>query len=102
MMDVVLGAIDVFAGVILIANGIPLYSGSGFILTFALFMFAKVVWNYLSSKRPGFFDFLDTLAGILLMLLFLGIANPLYAIAGTLMVLKGLYLFILGFTGGKK
>lgn len=100
MFLVVLGALDIIAGVILgLATGNP-FMGSGIIFGLGVLWLLKGLFSILTSVGSGFyFDILgvmDLFTGIFLLLSTNGIVFWFFLHLGILMVLKGLYSFIMG------
>ena len=100
MFLVVLGALDIIVGVLLgIATGNP-FLGSGFIFAFGVIWVLKGLFSVLSSVASGFYfdvmGVMDLVTGLFLLLSTNGIVFWFFLHLGILMVLKGLYSFIIG------
>ncbi len=98
MFLIALGVIDVVAGIILALYGVPAYKGSGFIATFGGFMLLKGLWSVLVAYRKDYYKDIwgavDIVAGVLMILLFFGIQHFLFAVAGAVVIIKGVWSFV--------
>ena len=99
VLNFTLGVIDIVAGVMLILYGIPQYAGSGFVVTFGVFMLLKSAWLFLTKRNQVVF-IIDAITGALLVSLYFGYSHYLFAAAGVLTVIKGAYNLVIGIHKG--
>ncbi|MDD5181590.1 MAG: hypothetical protein PHC66_00260 [Candidatus Nanoarchaeia archaeon] len=90
----ILNALDVMAGITLIAN-------IGFLLLpLGLFHFVKGGWTLYTSFKQGFFfevlGGIDFLGGICCILAYHGIIPVSFLVIGIIMVIKGVFCFMIG------
>lgn len=100
MLLFVLGILDiVVGGAIWWASGGGL-GGATILIFLGVVWFLKGLWSILSAASAGFFfDVLgvfDLIAGIFLMLGYLGLGFGFFIYMAILMILKGLYSFVMG------
>jgi len=100
MFLVILGILDIIVGVVLgLATGNP-FLGSSIVFGFGIIWILKGLFSIFSSMASGFyFDILgvmDLFTGIFLLLATNGIVFGFFLYLGILMVLKGLYSFVMG------
>jgi uncharacterized membrane protein HdeD (DUF308 family) len=95
MLLLILGIVDVIAGIILTFFGLPIFPGNGIVLSLGILMLIKGIISYLMACANKFFfdvmGIMDILAGIFLLLLFYGIGLFFFPWLGILMVIKGIY-----------
>ncbi len=100
MFLIVLGVLDIIVGVLLgLATGNP-FIGSGIIFAFGVIWVLKGLFSLLSSISSGFYfdvmGIMDLFTGVFLLLSTNGIVFWFFLHLGILMVLKGLYSFVMG------
>jgi hypothetical protein len=101
MLLFILGILDIIIGALLwVATGNP-FAGSTVVIVLGIIWFFKGIWSVISGASAGFFfDFLgifDFLAGVFLMLSFMGMSFGFVMYLAILMVIKGLYSLLMGF-----
>jgi len=100
MLLTILGVLDVVIGAALwMSSGSPI-TGSTVILVLSLLWMFKGGWSILSSAAAGwFFDYMgipDLIAGVLLMMSYLGISFGFFFYVALIMLAKGLWSFLIG------
>jgi uncharacterized membrane protein HdeD (DUF308 family) len=97
-----LGIIDIISGVVLAVSTSFNLAGSGIALWIGIFMLLKGVYSVLTAAGAGFYfdvlGWLDLIAAASLFIVFFGVANEFFVYFGILMILKGIYSFVMGFT----
>ncbi len=102
MILAILGMFDIIAGIILAVGGLPQFPGNGFVITIAAVMLIKGGWSWLSNiadPRGLNFDpmgILDIVTGLLLIFIFSGMFFFFFAYLGILLIIKGVYSFVVG------
>ncbi len=102
MIISMLGLIDIMAGVILIIGGLPFFQGHGLVITLAAVLIIKGVFSWLSNlaAKDGLkidpMGILDIFSGILLISIFSGFFLFFYAYFGVILVIIGVYSFVVG------
>ena len=102
----VLGIIDILGAVILLTGGLVLWPGNGFTVTIGAIFFLKGIWNLIMgiSRNKGkrfkemFEGILDLISAGLVILIYFGTHNGLFAIAGALVLVKGAWYLLEGLT----
>ncbi len=103
MIITILGLVDIIAGIILAVGGLPHFPGNGFVITIAIIMIIKGGWSWLSNlampDKGLKFDpmgILDIITGLFLVLVFSGIFFFFFAYLGIMLIIKGVYSFVVG------
>ena len=100
MIIVILGIIDIIAGIVLTFSGLDVFHGNGIVFFLAIAMILKGAWSWLNNLMSGFkLDFmgvLDIVVGILMLLTFGGFFLFFFAYFGIMEVIKGVYSFVVG------
>ena len=95
MLLVILGLVDVIAGLILALFGLPVFPGNGVLFFLAIVMLVKGLVSFLMACANSFYfdvmGIMDMVAGVFLLLLFYGVGLFFYPYLGILMIIKGLY-----------
>jgi uncharacterized membrane protein HdeD (DUF308 family) len=95
MLLVILGIVDVIAGVILAFFGLPVFAGNSIVFGLGILMLIKGVISYLLACANRFYfdvmGILDLIAGVFLVLLFYGIGFFFFPYLGILVIIKGIY-----------
>ena len=102
----VIGLLDIIAGIMLSAGGLPYLPGNGFVITIGAVMLIKGAWFALTGVSKGkgkmfrdlFEGGLDIVSGLLLALLYFGTFFSLFAIPGVLVIIKGVWYLLEGLT----
>lgn len=100
----ILALIDIVAGVMLSASGIPNLPGNGFVVTLAVILLVKGAWFLITGlsgdRKPWemFEGVVDLLGGLLLVMVYLGFAFSLFAIPGVLLIITGAWYLFKGLT----
>lgn len=101
MIIAILGILDLIAGGILILGEALSLSGSSFLFWFMALFFLKAAYSILTAWGAGFYfdllGYLDLVAAIFMLLLFWGIWFDVVFWIGILILIKGIYSFIIGF-----
>ncbi len=103
---VVLGLLDIMAGIMLSAGGLPYLPGNGFVVTIGSIMLIKGAWFFMTGVGKGRGKMLkdvsegglDFVSGMLLAMVYSGTFLSLFAIPGILMIIKGAWYFFEGLT----
>ncbi len=100
MFLAILGMLDILGGIILAISGFIPYTGSGFVFTLGIVFIMKGIFSYLTAAAKGFFldlmGVLDLIAGIMLVLATWGILIFFFPYIGILLIIKGVYSFVMG------
>ena len=102
MIVSVLGIIDIIAGVMLSVGGLSYFHGNGLVLTFAAIMLIKGVWSWLTNLamptgiKIDPMGILDIISALLLFLVFSGFFLYFFAYLGIILIIKGIYSFVVG------
>lgn len=100
MIIVILGILDVIAGIAVALAQLFHLTGSAFALYLGVIFILKALYSILTALAAGFpFDvlgWLDLIAGIVLMLLYWGFPVSFAFWVGIIMILKGVYSILLG------
>jgi hypothetical protein len=100
MFLAILGVLDIIGGILLGLSGFIPYIGSGFVSFFGIILIMKGIISWISGAAKGFFlDFmgiLDIIAGIMLILATYGFVIFFFPYIGILLLLKGIYSFVIG------
>jgi uncharacterized membrane protein HdeD (DUF308 family) len=102
----ILGILDIIFGAVLAASTFIDFAGNGWILLFGILAIIKGVYSVLAAAGAGFYldvlGWLDLLVGILLLLVHWNISFPFFLYIGILIILKGLYSFVVGMIGNNE
>ena len=97
MLLLMLGMIDIFAGIVLALSGFVPFKGISFIIAIGTIYVLKGLYSTGTAAANGFyFDFLgwfDLAAGFFMLLAFLGMSMGIFFFLGIVVMLKGLYTF---------
>ena len=100
MLLFVLGVLDIIIGGALWWAAGPGVAGATILIVLGIVWFLKGLWSILSAAAAGFFfDVLgvfDLVSGIFLSLAYLGLGFEFFWYMALLMIVKGLYSFIMG------
>lgn len=100
MILLVLGILDMISGSVLSLSTTFDMVGNSMVFLFAVIFIIKGLWSLLASISAGFyFDLLgltDILASILLFLANVGLVHNFFIYIGIIVVLKGIYSFVMG------
>jgi len=99
---VVLGVIDIIVGgVLALSPGVPMVA-SGLLLALGVISLLKSIYSIGTAVGAGFYldalGWLDLIAGIFLLMAYLGLVFGFFLYVGIIMVLKGIYSFAMGAT----
>ncbi|MBI4021627.1 MAG: hypothetical protein HY369_05270 [Candidatus Aenigmarchaeota archaeon] len=101
MIIAILGIIDLIAGGALILGPALALEGSSFLFYFMILFFLKAIYSILTAVAAGFYfdllGYLDFIAAVFLLLLFWGISPAWVFWIGLLVIIKGIYSFVIGF-----
>ena len=106
-VNFVLGIIDILAGIMIAAGGLPYLPGNGMVITIAVIVLLKGIWHLVSYASRGkggrtfgeiFEGMLDVPAGLLLIWIFYGIHFPIAGLFGVLLIFKGAWYLLIGIT----
>jgi hypothetical protein len=98
----ILGIVDIIAGIILVVGGLPQFPGNSFVVGIAAIMIIKGLWSWISNvaSPEGLnidpMGILDILIGLLVLLVFSGVFFSFFALLGVLVIIKGVYSFVVG------
>jgi uncharacterized membrane protein HdeD (DUF308 family) len=104
MINIVLALIDIIAGIILSASGLPYLPGNGLVVTLAAIMLIKgfwyvvVSWSDKKNRQNLVEGWLDLVSGLLLVAVYLGYPFSLFAIPGVILIINGAWYLIRGLT----
>ncbi|MFQ5647946.1 MAG: hypothetical protein ACE5FW_01805 [Candidatus Aenigmatarchaeota archaeon] len=97
MLLFVLGLVDAIVGVLLLFSSWNPLVGSGLVIALGVLWFFKGIYSILAGASSGFYlDFLgifDLLAGVFLVLSYLGLSWGFLIYLAALMIIKGVYSF---------
>jgi len=101
MIIAVLGILDIIAGGILLLGDVLSLAGSSIVFWFMIIFFLKAAYSLITAFGAGFYfdlmGYLDLLGAIFMLLLFWGITFGFVFWIGILLVIVGLYSFVIGF-----
>ena len=100
MIIAFLGVLDMIAGGVLMFGSS--LTGSGYLLFLAILFFLKAIYSVLTALAGGFlFDvlgWLDLLSALFLLFLYWGFSfGGIFFWVGVLMLIKGIYSFVIAF-----
>ena len=102
MFLMLLGVLDVIAGLLLALSGTIPLTGNWFVIFFAIVMVLKGIWSVLAALGGGFkYDLLglvDLVVGGVLWLVVSGWVNEAFLYLGIIVLIKGLWSFVMGYT----
>ena len=101
---VILGIIDVIAGIILALGGFGFFQGNALVFFFAVAMIGKGIWSWICNiadaggkgTKLDFMGVLDIIAGIMMFLAFSGFFLFFFIYFGVMVLIKGAYSFMMG------
>ena len=100
MLLLLLGILDMIAGIILGLSGFVTFNESSFVLYLGIIMIVKGIVSYLTGAAKGFYmDFmgiLDIIGGMLMILAATGFVLFFFPYIGLLLLLKGAYSMLIG------
>ncbi|MBI4175573.1 MAG: hypothetical protein HY518_00060 [Candidatus Aenigmarchaeota archaeon] len=100
MLLFLLGILDMFAGVLLMAGKVAPLTENGLVFLIGILFVLKGAWSMLAAMAAGFFfDFLgivDIFAGLFLLLAVWNLYFDFFLYMGIVVMLKGLYSFFAG------
>jgi len=101
MIIAVLGILDMIAGGILMFSEWLDLAGSQILFYFTIILFLKALYSIGTAVGAGFYfdimGWLDLVSSILLLLLYFGVSHGLFFWIGILILIKGIYSFVIAF-----
>ena len=101
MLLLILGIIDIIAGIAIVLGNVGLIGPGSFVFYLAVFMLLKGLWSVFTSAASGFFfdimGILDILAAIALFLINAVIVSDIFYWFAGILILKGLYSCVMNF-----
>ena len=97
VVELILGLVDILAGIFLMASWLPYLEGNGFLLGLAIFLLLKGLWYLIQGysskeKRKVIFDSIIDLASVALLLgIFYGYNHVSFSVVGILILFKGVW-----------
>jgi len=97
VIELILGLVDILAGIFLMTSWLPYLEGNGFLLGLAIFLLLKGVWYLIQGysgkhKRKVIIDSLIDLASFaLLMGIYYGYDHWSYSLVGIIILFKGVW-----------
>jgi len=100
MFIIVFAVIDLIVGIALAASPYFDFAGNTIIFYLAIIAIIKGVYSIVASLAAGFMydiiGFIDLLTGIFLWLTTMGLVHHVFLYLGIIIILKGLYSFVVG------